>query len=253
LRLASRGRGKVVHFISTAVTLPKHLGYEIPEDHREHGYLISKWMGEQMVAAARWRGALASVYRLPFVGASARTGHFRLDKGDFLHNLIAGCIGMGSFPSLDATLGGVLPVDYLARVVAHVMTRDFKRIGKDYDFINPNAPGFDGFVEILRAAGCRVETAPYAEWRNKALAYAASHQTSSLARISAVIDGLTQQDLDLMFNGFPVGRDVFGGDTYPCPPLDETSIQPYVDRISSVLQPWGNHAEQGSLLAAGGA
>ena len=44
LRLASRGRGKAVHFISTAATLPKYLGYEITADVREYGYLTSKWM-----------------------------------------------------------------------------------------------------------------------------------------------------------------------------------------------------------------
>jgi polyketide synthase 12 len=250
LRLASRSRGKVFHFISTAVTLPKYLGYEIPEDDREYGYLTSKWMGEQMVAAARWRGAKASVYRLPFVGASARSGHFRLDKGDFLHNLIAGCITMGCFPSLDVTLGGVLPVDYLAQVVANVMTRDFKRIGKDYDFINPTAPAFNSFVELIRSAGCSVDIVPFTEWRMNALEYAKSHQTSSLARISAVVDGLTQRDLELMLEGFPVGRDVFGGDVYRCPPVDEISVQPYVNRISAALSPWASNAGQGTNLIA---
>lgn len=114
LRLASRGRGKAVHFVSTAATLPRYLGYEVSKDEREYGYLSSKYMAEQMVAAARWRGAKASIYRLPFVGASASSGHFRLDRGDFLHNLISGCIAMGSFPLLGSDIGGVLPVDYLA-------------------------------------------------------------------------------------------------------------------------------------------
>ncbi|KAF3020741.1 hypothetical protein E8E15_003169 [Penicillium rubens] len=92
LRLASRGRGKAVHVISTLATLPIYLGYQVPESEREYGYSTSKYIAERMVAAARWRGAKASVYRVPFVAASAATGHFRVDRGDFLHNLIAGSI-----------------------------------------------------------------------------------------------------------------------------------------------------------------
>jgi len=237
LRLASRGRGKAVHFISTAATLPKYLGYEISTDVREYGYLTSKWMGEQMVAAAQWRGALASVYRLPFVGASTSSGHFRLDQGDFLHNLIAGCIELGSAPSLDGDLGGVLPVDYLSTVIAEVVTRDRERIGRHYDFVNPKAPTFTGFVDLVRTAGCDIETVPYEEWRTKALQYAKANRQSPLARIAAVVDGLTKQDLEVMLAGSPVGRDAFGSEHYPCPPVDASTVQPYVARISAALCP----------------
>lgn len=79
------------------------------------------------MAAARWRGAKASVYRVPFVTASAATRHFRLDRGDFLHNLIAGSIEMGSFPSLDADLSVVLPIDSLCRAIVTVMFKELSR------------------------------------------------------------------------------------------------------------------------------
>jgi polyketide synthase 12 len=233
LRLASRGRGKAVHLMSTAATLPKYLGYEVSEDDREYGYLTSKWMAEQMVAAARWRGARASIYRLPFVGASASTGHFRLDRGDFLHNLIAGGIAMGSFPSLDGDLAGMLPVDYLSQTITNVMTHDLARIGKDYDFINPHAPSFNGLFDLIGAASCEVEIVPFDEWQQQALAYANTHPESSLARIAALVDDLTHETLALMLEGFPVGDDVFGGEHYPSPPVDEQFVQNYVDRINA--------------------
>ena len=233
LRLASRGRGKAVHLISTFATLPKYLGYEVTEDDREYGYITSKWMAERMVAAARWRGAKASVYRLPFVGASADTGHFRLDRGDFLHNLIVGGIAMGGFPSLNADLSAVLPVDYLCRTITDVMANDPARLGRDYDFINPHAPSFDGFFELIGAASGGVEIVPFAEWRQRALAYAAAHPTSSLARIAAVVDGLTEESTAAMIGSLPVGEHVFGGDHYPPPPVDEQFVRNYVDRIKT--------------------
>jgi thioester reductase-like protein len=236
LRLASRGRGKAVHYVSTYATLPKYLGYKIlPENTMDYGYLMSKWMGEQMVAAAQWRGAAASVYRLPFVGACSNTGHFRLDRGDFLHNLIAGCIDMGCFPSLDGDLRGLLPVDYLAKAISQTMTSNLDRIGKNYDFINPKAPSFNGFIELIRNTGCSVDTVCFEVWQTKALEYAKEHPKSSLARISVLVDSLMKNELELMLEGYPVGRDVFGGETCPCPPVNEKSVRPYVDRITAAL------------------
>ncbi|MES2939249.1 MAG: amino acid adenylation domain-containing protein [Pseudomonadota bacterium] len=232
LRLASRGKGKVFHLISTAATLPKYHGYDIPKDDREFGYGTSKYMAEQMVVAARWRGAVASIYRLPFVGASS-AGQFRRDAGDFLHNLIAGCVELGAFPSADAGLSGVLPVDYLGKSIAQVMTRDFDRIGRDWDFFDGKAPSFNGFVEVLRAAGAAVQTVGFMEWRSKAMQHAAANPKGALARIAAVVDDMTQKDFELMFEGFPVGRDVFGGEAYPAPAVDANAVQPYLERIAS--------------------
>lgn len=70
LRLASRGRSKDLHVLSTLATMPTHLGYEMTEQDREYGYSTSKYIAERMVAAASWRGARAFVYRVPFVTAS---------------------------------------------------------------------------------------------------------------------------------------------------------------------------------------
>ncbi|MER0443996.1 amino acid adenylation domain-containing protein [Streptomyces sp. Edi4] len=233
LRLASRGRGKAFHFVSTFATLPKYLGYEVTEDDREFGYLTSKWQAEQMVAAARWRGAKASTYRLPFVAASTGTGHFRLDRGDFLHNLITGGLELGSFPSLDADLTAVLPVDYLCRTIARAMTDDLARIGRDYDFVNSGAPAFDRFFEMVAAAGGGAKIVPFDAWRRAALAFAAEHPASPLARIAALVDGLTERGLADMFAALPVGGDVFGAHDYPSPQVDEDFVRTYVQRITT--------------------
>ncbi|WP_328314311.1 amino acid adenylation domain-containing protein [Streptomyces sp. NBC_00442] len=233
LRLASRGRGKAFHFVSTFATLPKYLGYEVSEDDREFGYLTSKWQAEQMVAAARWRGAKASTYRLPFVGASTRTGHFRLDRGDFLHNLITGSLELGSFPALDADLTTVLPVDYLCRTIAAAMTEDLARIGQDYDFVNAGAPTFDRFFEMLGSAAGGAQLVPFDQWRHRALAFAAEHPTGPLARIAALVDGLTARGLADMFAALPVGGAVLGVRDYPSPPVDEGFVRTYVHRITT--------------------
>ena len=235
LRLAAQGRAKAVHVVSTMSTLPIYMGYNLTEADNEYGYAVSKYCAERMVAAARWRGAEASVYRLPFVTASSATGHFRRNNGDFLHNFIAGCLEVGSFPNLDgASLGAVLPVDYLCDTIASIMTSDRSRTGQDYDFSHGNAPSFNDFFQMLSAAGGAArELAPFGQWREKALAHAASDRTTSLARIASLIDGLSDKNAAAFVTGPKVGCDVLGLAIYPAPTVDARSVQRYVDRIAA--------------------
>jgi thioester reductase-like protein len=231
LRLASTGRSKTIHLVSTVSTLTKHLGYEMLEDEREYGYATSKWTAEKMLDSARWRGARTSVYRLPFVTAAASTGHFRNDRGDFLHNLFAGCIQMGWFPNIDADLSAVLAVDYLGDTIVAIMTQNRTWIGRDFDFLNADAPTFCEFSKLMGAASQGQGILPFGEWRQRALAHAAANPTSSLARIAAVVDILTEDSAAAMIGASPVGRHVLGGTDYPVPPVDREYADRYISRI----------------------
>ncbi|KAJ2975482.1 hypothetical protein NUW58_g8343 [Xylaria curta] len=233
LRLASYGRAKAVHFISTISTLPIHVGYGLTEHDGEYGYGTSKYLAERMIGAARFRGAKASSYRLPFVAASATNGHFRLDRGDFLNNLISGSLDLGVFPSLNADLSTVLPVDYLCNTIATIMTEDQQRVGEDYDFVNSQAPTFDEFFKVMGVVSGGKETIPFTQWHRRALEYATAHPKSSLARITTIIDGYTDETAGALMKGNPVGKHVFGRDVYPAPSLDEEYIRKYLDCINA--------------------
>ncbi|KAI0393173.1 polyketide synthase [Xylariaceae sp. FL0594] len=246
LRLASRGRGKAVHFISTISTLPIHGGYGLTDRDGEYGYGTSKYLAEKMVAAARFRGARASTYRFPFVAAATSSGRFRLDRGDFLHNLISGSLDMGAFPSLpNADLSTVLPVDYLCGTVASILTAGDEQQGRvggaggrgeDYDFVNPRAPKFDHFFKLIMSAagGSATETLPFNEWHRRALLYAAGHPKSSLARITTIIDGFEDDTAGQLVKGGQVGGRILGLDSYPAPSIDEEYVRRYVDCIKAV-------------------
>jgi hypothetical protein len=129
---------------------------------------------------------------MPFVFVSS-TRHFHLDRGDFLHNLIAGSIQMGSFPIVNADLSTVLPVDYLCRSMVDVVTRDVSRIGQDFDFKHEDAPTFGDLFGMMVAAVAANGTMPFSDWRRLALTYASANPTSSLARIAAVLDGCDEE------------------------------------------------------------
>ncbi|KAH6631353.1 hypothetical protein F5144DRAFT_647905 [Chaetomium tenue] len=238
-RRQQHGRVKAavaVHLVSTVSTLPKHMGLDVGEADVEHGYATSKYAAERLVAAARWRGARASVYRLPYVTASAETGNFRRDRGDFLHNLVMGCLEMGAFPALEADLSAVLPVDYLAKTIVDVMmTGGRDRLGRDWDFLNPRAPTSTEFFKLVGAVsgGEPKEIIDFGVWRQRALDYAAEHPTSPLARITAVLDGFTAETAGgIMKSASMVGEHVLGGDAYPVPLIDEQFVRRYCHRIS---------------------
>lgn len=236
LRLASRGRAKAVHVISTISTLPKHMGLGLTEADQEYGYGTSKYVAEQLVAAARWRGAKASVYRLPYVTASATTGHFRSDRGDFLHNLISGSVEIGVFPDVDANMSAVLPVDYLSKTIVTIMAEDMHRLDRDYDFLNSRALSCRAFFEMISTLTGVKGVVHFDIWKQRALEHAFTNQMSPLARISAVIDGYTSKNAVSMFKGEArVGKYVLGGDDYPLFLRDKDFISKYVSRIKNTL------------------
>ncbi|KAI1085298.1 hypothetical protein F5B20DRAFT_590055 [Whalleya microplaca] len=238
LRLASHGCAKAVHLVSTISTLPKHMGLDLTEKDQEYGYGTSKYIAERLVAAARWRGARAFVYRLPYVTASTTTGHFRLDRGDFLHNLIVGSLEMGSFPSLDADMSAVLPVDYLSKTIVAVMTQDLYRMGRDFDFLNTRATTCNDFFKLTSALSGGKEIVTFSTWKQRALNYATAHSTSPLARIAAVFDSYTDETAAGMFKGLSVGKHVFGGNEFPAPLLGKQFINMYLNRIHMAGSIW---------------
>lgn len=176
----------------------------------------------------------ASVYRMPFITASASNGSFRSDRGDFLHNLITGSIDMGSFPSINSNLAMVLPVDYLAKTVVHMMARDPTRLGQDFDFSNAHGPTFNSFFRMMIASGAGEKILPFTEWKGEALNYAVMHPTSPLARIAAVLDGCNEDSIASLFRTPILGAHVLGGHDHPAPSTDAGSVSRYVNRIRSV-------------------
>ncbi|KAK0648491.1 polyketide synthase [Cercophora newfieldiana] len=234
LRLASSGVPKTVHLISTISTLPKHMGLELTEGDMEYGYGTSKYIAERLFSAARWRGASTCVWRLPYATASSTTGHFRKDRGDFLHNLILGCLELGAFPSVNADMSAVLPVDYLAKTIVAVVTRDFHRLGKDYDFLNKQAVSCSEFFRTLgNVAGQEIAEMPFGQWKEMVMGYAEENPGSPLARITAVLDNYTEENAASMFKGSIVGANVFGEDDYPAPALDREFVKAYLSQIRS--------------------
>ncbi len=235
LKLSARGHGKPLHFVSTYATLPKHLGYHVAEDYFDYGYLTTKFMAENLVSAAQWRGAKAAVYRLPFIGASVETGRFRADKGDFLHNLISGCVELGQFPDLGGDLRGIQPVDYIADVISSVAVDRTELIGASYDFANPHALSMAQFANLVRETGRDAEVVSYEDWHKTALERADTDKTGAFSRIATILKIMSKAELEEMLLGYPMGPDVFGGEVFPSPQMNTQSTELYLRKIEEDL------------------
>ena len=231
LQLAALGHGKPVHFVSTYATLPKYLGYHVPEDYLDHGYLTTKYMAEKLVSAAQWRGAQAAIYRLPFIGACSETGRFRSDKGDFLHNLISGCVECGQFPDLGGDLRGIQPVNYIADVIATAIVDQPDLVGRHYDFANPKAVTVQQYADLVTETGRAAKVLPYDEWFQSAMEIAKSDKQGAFGRIAAILNLLSKAELEEMLLGYPMGPDVFGDTLFPSPQMTAHSIGLYLQEI----------------------
>ncbi|PVH94021.1 hypothetical protein DM02DRAFT_661438 [Periconia macrospinosa] len=231
LRLASVGRSKSVHFISTISTLPIHLGYGLSESDKEYGYGTSKYVAEKLVAAARFRGAKASTYRLPFIAAAIGNGQFRRDRGDFLNNLVVGGLEMGAFPVIETDMSSVLPVDYLCRTIAAIIKEDNDPTGKDYDFVNAQASTFEEFFRAISVASGGESMLAFEKWYRKALLYAEKYPQSCAARTIPILDGYTNATAGNVMKGTIVSGHVIGSHDFPCPGLDKAYVQKYLQCI----------------------
>lgn len=106
------------------------------------------------------------------------------------------------------------------------MTRDLNRIGENFDFANTRAPSFNHFFKLMSAASAGQGIAPFSRWRERALDYAATHLTSPIARITALLDGVTDdKSAAAMVTGSPLREHVFGTDDFPVPLIDEHFVE----------------------------
>lgn len=126
LRLACRGRTKLVHYISTLTVFPQVQGADgkeatpvesepwddgaVPTD----GYSQSKWVAEKILALGRARGIPSIVYRLGEVMPHSRTG-IPSPRG-LADTILKGCLKLGmcfeSSMKMDYT-----PVDYVSQLI----------------------------------------------------------------------------------------------------------------------------------------
>lgn len=178
LRLASRGRIKPLHHVSSiAVFGPsgffdKQQSIAEDEELDDHldvlrfdiGYSASKWVAEKLVWEAWQRGLPVNVYRPGFIMGHSRSGVGNAD--DFMGRSIKGCIQLGACPDLPNQRKEFVPVDYVSAGILRI-AQDTGITGEAYHLVPPvpaESIDLNGFFALLAECGYPLEVLPYADW-----------------------------------------------------------------------------------------
>ncbi|MEO8382485.1 MAG: amino acid adenylation domain-containing protein [Acidobacteriota bacterium] len=174
LRMASTGRPKSLHFVSTLhVTSTRNRDNFRPvirerdalpvADELLDGYAQSKWVAEKLVAEAASRGIPVATYRPSQIIGHSRTGVASLD--DFVPSFIRGCMQSGCIPEVVAERQLYLvPVDFVSRSIVAI-SKGQKAAGQILNLTNPHATPFRELLDSLQAFDPSLQKVPYEKWR----------------------------------------------------------------------------------------
>ena len=195
LRLASRGRWKPFHHVSTT-SVHRGFGYskdhvlleDAPLDSAEGvvvGYSQTKWVAEKLVAIARSRGMPVAVYRPGQVTGDSAIGVCHTD--DVWCRILKTLIELGSAPeSPDPMQIELTPVDYVAKALVHLSLRE-DSLGRAFHLVNPQTVRLDEAVDWARNFGYEIRGLPFAEWGD-ALERFMGTQETALAPLMPLIE-----------------------------------------------------------------
>jgi thioester reductase-like protein len=224
LRLASRGRVKPVHVVSSLSVFPlvgnPHGKVVREQDSLDHGgvlyggYTQSKWVAEKLATTARSNGLPVAIYRPGIITGHSQTGAWNTD--DFMSRLIKGWIELGSAPDLDGATD-MTPVDYVSRAVVH-LSLSKQAIGNVFHLVNPQQIYLRELVAWIRSTGYPIESLPYEQWRTELLSRAGRSPGQAVHSLVPLFSARTPEK--------PVG----GGPIQLKPDTQNT-----VDRIGSIM------------------
>jgi amino acid adenylation domain-containing protein/thioester reductase-like protein len=180
LRLACTTRLKAVHHISTIDTLlathtprpflevdkPLHSAVGVPA-----GYTGSKWVAEKVVDIARRRGVPVTIFRPGLILGHTRTG--ATQTIDYLLVALRGYLPLRILPDYPRIFD-VVPVDYVARAVAHISLQP-SAPGRFYHLFNPAPVPLSTFCEWIADYGYEFDIVPFEEGRRRALQVPPGH------------------------------------------------------------------------------
>jgi thioester reductase-like protein len=173
LRLATTGRSKVIHHVSStsAYSSPGFRDQRLDESSPPIAcedmilpYAQCKWVTECMVRAAADRGIPVVIYRPSGISGSSLTGAW--SAADFMLRTLRGMADLECLPGpLDIHLD-FAPVDYVARGIVH-LARQTSSIGKAFHLNHPVGSSWSSLLEIMRSLGYPVELIAYDDWTRR--------------------------------------------------------------------------------------
>lgn len=246
IRLASLGKLKPLHYVSTIAAFPLQDSSEVQIVRETEldfdgvlygGYFQSKWVAERMVVAARAQGLPVGLYRPGTIFGHSQTGAW--NTADGVCQFIKMTVETGVFPDVEGAMD-MTPVDYVSKAIVH-MACSGRAIGQTYNLVNPKPVSLKSFSTWMRNYGYPVRRIPYEAWRAEMLALAARPDQKSLssfitpffnADISNSMDRViltaigARYGTQVQFDCGNVLKDLVGTDI-ACPPVDDRLLNTY--------------------------
>jgi thioester reductase-like protein len=251
LRLATRGAVKPVHFVSSLSVFftAQYAGVTVSEsetpEHAEHlplqGYAQSKWVADRLISLARERGIPATTYRPVFIGWHSRTGEYNPD--DFLCRFIQACVMLGAAPEIDMDLM-IAPVDYVSAATV-ALSRRADAAGKNYHLTHAVRVTWSDLLEWLGETRHRVARVPYASWRERLVAAAASESGKGALRTLVPLFPPVEMDASVtelmsarrapVFDSAATRTDL-APSGIACPAMDAALLGVFVEKLARNLE-----------------
>ncbi len=236
LELATTGRPKTVHHVSTVEVLsdmdphePRAL-QERPTGgspgRLQEGYGQSKWVAEKLVEEARARGVRAFIHRPGRLMGHSQTGVFNAD--DFLVRMLDACGQVGAAPDLDVDVD-ITPTDYASRALVRLAQLEPMDVAV-FHLVNPVAITWAALVAQIVGLGYPLRAVPFDQWCRLLEQHA---PTSDRAEFLLYLAGMTRSEAETSIHGGHASnctRAVLGDDLV-CPLVDERLLAIYLGRL----------------------
>ncbi|MBO3460460.1 amino acid adenylation domain-containing protein [Aetokthonos hydrillicola Thurmond2011] len=253
LRLASHHTITPVHFISTIDVLKPlifHGRKMIREDERlaypeelTRGYTQSKWVAEQLLMAAQYRGIPISIYRPGMISGDSKTGAYHTN--DLMARIIKGIIQLGCAPDLDAWVN-ITPIDYASKAIVH-LSKQRESLGKAFHIANPHPLPWKQLINEIRNLGYSIQVLPHETWKAELLKLERSEE-NVLIPIRSLFTEKNSRTQMTYLETFLLTSQAFDCQN-TLKGLEETSIVcPHID--SKLLSTYFSHFVQSGFLKA---
>ncbi|GAA2431224.1 amino acid adenylation domain-containing protein [Streptomyces mauvecolor] len=242
VRLAARGGGVPVHYVSTGSVLvgtgdnPADLAEDrrvAPELVLPNGYIQTKWVAEELMREAKRRGIPTTIHRPARISGHTASGAAGTD--DSFWKFVKACVELGAAPDAEGTLEpeDLVPVDHMAAAIVHLSRRAVPEGPVvSYTLTNPTPTRPEDVLRQARLAGHRMEALSGPEWQAALTAAAADAPEDSAIPSIALLYGDSPVTLPTghtppRFAGVNARRDL-SGSGLNCPVIHDELIQRYL-------------------------
>ena len=174
LRFACAYKTKRVFFASSYVaanvfTSDGFISEELPSqenygDGLDHGYTLTKFVGEKLMKQAIERGIPCTVLRYCTLSGHSETGHFTADP-NFLNNMLLSALQIKIFRDIPSGWH-TMPVDIAAKISASILFNDEAETGL-YNIFDSNPMRSEMFVKIATEMGLVIKMVDAKEFNDK--------------------------------------------------------------------------------------